>query len=160
MPDNDAGTPQLKFLQLNREYNFTIDVAASPYNHKLNRYYCDPKYEHVYFGSNDWPVAFDGLAQDWTGERVFCNPPYSADQLHKWVAKAAEHKAEIAVLIIPPNTSTKWFHKYIYNSILKCWRPGVDVDFPRGRWNFDSSKGLEYNNNRADTMIVEFYALD
>lgn len=33
-----------------------------------------------------WDIEADGLAQDWRGERVWCNPPYSG--IAPWVMKA------------------------------------------------------------------------
>lgn len=54
-------TPQSLFDELNAEFNFTLDAAASDANHKCERY----------FTKKD-----NGLLQDWQGETVFCNPPY------------------------------------------------------------------------------------
>lgn len=54
-------TPQKLFDELDAEFHFTLDAAASDENHKCARY----------FTQND-----DGLRQNWEGETVFCNPPY------------------------------------------------------------------------------------
>lgn len=51
---NDWETPQSLFDELDRRYHFTLDVAASHTNHKVDRY----------FTADD-----DGLAQDWGGGR-------------------------------------------------------------------------------------------
>ena len=53
-------TPQKLFDELDAEFHFTLDAAASDENHKCARY----------FTQND-----DGLRQNWEGETVFCNPP-------------------------------------------------------------------------------------
>lgn len=59
---DDWETPADLFAELHKEFNFTLDAAASDTNHKLPRYYTE---------------ADDGLAHSWEGERVFVNPPYS-----------------------------------------------------------------------------------
>lgn len=56
---SDWETPRILFNELNRQYHFTLDAAASHTNHKVDRY----------FTADD-----DGLVQDWGGETVFCNP--------------------------------------------------------------------------------------
>lgn len=50
-------TPQKLFDELDAEFHFTLDAAASDKNHKCARY----------FTQND-----DGLRQNWGGETVFC----------------------------------------------------------------------------------------
>ena len=49
-------TPQSLFDELNAEFNFTLDAAASDVNHKCKRY----------FTKKD-----NGLLQDWQGEQCF-----------------------------------------------------------------------------------------
>lgn len=68
---DDRATIPSVFDPLHERFNFTVDVAASPANAKLPRFYT----------SED-----DGLAQDWSGERVWCNPPYSS--IEPWAEKA------------------------------------------------------------------------
>lgn len=46
-------TPQDLFDELNEEFGFTLDAAASEWNHKLDNYYT---------------VEEDGLLQDWGGK--------------------------------------------------------------------------------------------
>ena len=53
----------------------TLDVAASPWNHKCERYF---------------PEQCDGLKQDWNSKAVWCNPPYSASIIVSFVQKALE----------------------------------------------------------------------
>lgn len=53
---NDWETPQALFDELNSEFNFTLDAAASDQNHKLPRYYTQEN---------------DGLSQDWGGNESF-----------------------------------------------------------------------------------------
>jgi phage N-6-adenine-methyltransferase len=66
-------TPQDFFDKLNEEFNFTLDVCATPENAKCLRFYT---------------VEDDGLAQSWTGT-VWCNPPYGRT-ISKWIQKGYE----------------------------------------------------------------------
>lgn len=69
----DWETPQDVFDRLNREFNFTLDAAASDTNHKCPKYYTKEQ---------------NAFLQDWQGESVFVNPPYGRYETGKWVEKA------------------------------------------------------------------------
>lgn len=105
-------SPDKLYCELNEEFNFNLDVAATEYNKKCLDY------------------CKDGLATLWTGKRCYCNPPYS--QIGKWVEKAAKLEAEVCVMLIPARTDTKWFHEYIYKK--------HEVRFLKGRLKFSNSK--------------------
>lgn len=92
------GTPQDLFDALHQEFSFTVDAAASDLNAKLARY---------------WTLADDGLLQDWSGERVFVNPPFGKD-IARWVSKAnreTQRECPLVVMLIPARTDTRWWHK-------------------------------------------------
>ena len=81
-------TPQDFFNELNAEFNFVLDTAATDKTAKCGLYYT-PK--------------TDGLSQSWDrGGAVFCNPPYGRE-IGKWVRKAFEeaHGGYPIVLLIP-----------------------------------------------------------
>lgn len=107
-------TPQDVFDKLNAEFHFTLDPCCTEENAKCEKHYT---------------VKEDGLAQDWTGETVFCNPPYGRE-MPKWIRKCYEHfkKGGTAVLLIPARTDTKAFHEYIYGK--------AEIRFIRGRLKF------------------------
>lgn len=67
----DWCTPQKFFDELNEEFHFTLDAAASDTNTKCSKYFTEEN---------------DGLTQDWSGYVVFCNPPYGKS-LPLWVEK-------------------------------------------------------------------------
>lgn len=113
-------TPAQIFDDLNREFGpFDLDVSATIANAKVP----------TFFSETD-----DGLSRPWKA-RNWCNPPYS--HLRKWVAKAAEERAQgnLTVMLIPARTDTAAFHDYIYN------KPGVEVRFIRRRLRFGGAKG-------------------
>lgn len=94
----DHTTPPDFFLQLNDEFNFTMDVAADDCNFLVQDYLTEEK------------SAFDNA---W-GLRSFCNPPYGRGII-KWVDRAtlqyARGHAEVIAMLVPARTDTKWFHK-------------------------------------------------
>jgi phage N-6-adenine-methyltransferase len=92
---DDRRTPDNVWLPLHREYDFTLDVAASKVNAKLPRF----------LTRDD-----DGLLRSWRGERVWCNPPFS--RLEPWVAKAwFEMRAgcDVIVMLLPANRCEQRF---------------------------------------------------
>ena len=109
-------TPQDFFDRLNNEFNFTLAPCADDLNHKCERYYTKEQ---------------DGLKQDWSGEIVFCNPPYGRD-VQNWVKKCFNEvyagKCRRAVMLLPARTDTRWFHDYIYHK--------AEVRFVKGRLKF------------------------
>ena len=119
---DDRATPTDLFDALNRRFLFTVDACATKENAKLPRFFTEEQ---------------NGLAQDWTGERVWCNPPYS--EISPWVEKAIGGGADVAVLLIPANrTDQKWWHRLIEpargNGSLK-------VEFILGRVKFEFPAG-------------------
>lgn len=111
-------TPQEVFNELDKEFNFTLDPCASHSNAKCNKYYT---------------IEDNGLQQDWGGEVVFCNPPYS--DIKNWVKKCYYESLKpntVVVLLIPARTDTRYFHEYIYHR--------TEIRFVSGRIKF-SGKG-------------------
>ena len=85
------------FRRIDAEFHFTIDVAANAENAKCERFYTREE---------------DGLIQPWSGERVWCNPPYS--ELRAWIAKASAEINVLVVMLLPANrTEQPWWQEYI-----------------------------------------------
>jgi site-specific DNA-methyltransferase (adenine-specific) len=128
---DDWETPQALFDELDAEFHFTLDPCATPETAKCLKYYTEED---------------DGLAQDWTGETVFCNPPYSSRRQNEWVQKCYRHGKEgnIAVMLLPARTDTSRFHDYIYKK--------AEVRFIRGRLKFGGSA----NSAPFPSMVVIF----
>jgi phage N-6-adenine-methyltransferase len=116
---DDRGTMPEVFEPLSERFGgFTVDVAAAPHNAKVQRFYT---------------IDDDGLAQDWTGEKVWCNPPYS--NIGPWVEKANASGAALVVMLLPANrTEQGW-----WQDLVEPYRDkpgGVRVEFLRGRLRF------------------------
>jgi site-specific DNA-methyltransferase (adenine-specific) len=114
----DWSTPQPLFDELNKEFGFTIDVCASPWNAKLNHYFSQET---------------DGLSQSWAGHICWMNPPYATAA--DWVKKAYEEslKGVTVVALIPARTDTRYFHAYIYGK--------AELRFLKGRVKFSREDG-------------------
>lgn len=123
-------TPQRFYDELDAEFHFTLDPCATKQNAKCGKFYTKDD---------------DGLKQDWSGETVYCNPPYGRG-VEAWIKKCSEHAEAggIAVMLIPARTDTKAFHVWIYRK--------AEIRFIRGRLKFGGSK----NSAPFPSMIVIF----
>jgi hypothetical protein len=80
-----------------------------------------------------WPCASrsisppdDGLAADWGGARVWCNPPYN-DLAALWLERMAQHGHGMALIFA--RTDTDMFHEWV-------WPRAAALLFLRGRLFF------------------------
>lgn len=141
------GTPQEFFDPLDAEFHFTVDVCATPGNAKCVRYFAplglSPAtwrcmWDHpAECGAGGCagcehrrtpPCAFDGLAQDWSREVCWMNPPYGR-AIKSWMCKAhAESlRGATVVCLVPARTDTGWWWDYAMKG---------EVRFIRGRLRF------------------------
>jgi phage N-6-adenine-methyltransferase len=119
---DDRATLPSYFADFDRRHGpFTVDVAAAAHNTKCARFY---------------DSAADGLAQDWSGERVWCNPPYS--DIAPWVAKAWECWSAtrgIAMLLPASRTEQRWWQQLVEPYRDRRESP-LTVEFLPGRMHF------------------------
>lgn len=111
-------TPQYVFDALHKEFDFTLDVCATPDNAKCEKYFT---------------IKEDGLKQPWKG-RCWMNPPYGRD-ISAWVEKAVQSQmttAELVVGLLPVRADTKWFHHFVL--------PNAEIRFIKGRLKFGGFK--------------------
>lgn len=118
----DRRTPRNFFDDLHIRFGFTLDGAASPENALLEK-----------FATEDSPLS------TWSGERVFCNPPWG--NVPPFVELAAS--ADLAVLLTPARTNCKWFHRAL--------KLGAKPDFWQGKLNFDGPW-----NSPVDCLLLIF----
>ena len=114
-------TPRWLFDRLNREFGFTVDLAADATNAKCPAYFT---------------AEMDALTLPWSG-KCWLNPPYGArhHRLSDWVRKAYREtlKGDCAVvMLIPARTNTRWWHDY-------CMR-AAEIRFLNGRPKFGDAK--------------------
>lgn len=130
-------TPQDFFDELNEEFHFVLDAAATERSSKCERYFTPET---------------DALSRSWDfGGAVFCNPPYGRE-IWKWVKKAWEEarKGLTVVLLIPARTDTEYFHRYIYG------QKNAEIRFVRGRLKFSDEEGNTKDRAPFPSMVVVY----
>jgi phage N-6-adenine-methyltransferase len=129
---SDWATPIDLFLELDEEFGFTLDVCASEWNRKCDRYFS---------------VEDNALTQDWSQEICFMNPPYGK-VLNDWMKKAYESfiNGATVVCLVPAATDTAWWHNYAMKG---------DIRFLRGRLRFVTQEG-HWQNTFLSSVIVVF----
>lgn len=112
-------TPQKFFEELDKEFHFTLDACATPQNAKCKRFFTEQD---------------NALVQDWGGEVVFCNPPYSRkggqDLFVKKAFEESQKPGTTIVMLLPARTDTERFHKFIWGGTNK-----TRSDLSRGGWS-------------------------
>ena len=140
-------TPQDFWEAQNEIWNFKLDAAALSSNAKCADYL-----------GPDHPIAAhrNGLLASWDrGGTVWCNPPYSRGEIIQWLAKAyVEAAAGITtVMLLPVDTSTKWFHAYVMPRLAVG-----DVQFVAGRLSFKGTpltkKGVQAKSKQASMLVI------
>lgn len=134
---DDRRTPRSLFDPLHEEFGFTVDAAASVDNALLPRF---------------WSKSDSAFDHTWSGERVWCNPPYS--DLPHWVSTAnAEwylQPATVIVMLLPADrTEQPWWQDYVEPYRDRRTESGLTTRFIRKRVKFglplehpDADKGL------------------
>lgn len=136
-------TPEAFFRVLEAQHSFTLDVAANAENAKCSRFF---------------DMVADGLAQSWTGETVWCNPPYS--NCSAWVWKAlceVRGGCPKVVMLLPANrTEQPWWQDLI--EPIRDRGLGVKTEFVRTRLKFrgarTSAAARMPNENRPPFGVV------
>lgn len=136
---SDSGewtTPKELFAEIDKEFHFTLDAAASKGNALCKRY---------------WTKEDDALAKDWGGRQViWCNPPYGRG-LDKWLAcgyrgsQPYSAGRSVIVFLLPARTDTQWFYEY-------ATQPRAEVRFLKGRLKFGGSE----NSAPFPSMLLIF----
>jgi site-specific DNA-methyltransferase (adenine-specific) len=124
---DDWETPQWLFDELDAEFGFDLDAAASFENRKCSNYWSGDEEKR----SAD-SIDCNALTNQWQGN-VFCNPPYSRGLQKKFIEKAHDehfmgHTSSI-VMLLPARTDTIAFHEYIYGK--------AEIRFLKGRLKFE-----------------------
>jgi len=124
----DWATPQKLYDELDKEFQFTLDVCASDWNFKHPNYFTKEQ---------------DGLNQDWTGHRCWMNPPYGR-ALELWMKKAYESNC-LVVCLVPSSTDLNWWHEYATKG---------EIRFIRKRPKFLHRDGTKTNIFTPSSIII------
>ena len=120
---------------LTREFDFTMDAAASHVN-RLMPTYCTPDgkfYKPLRLPPQKISGIKSGLdIEAWRDEVVWCNPPY--DDILAWTQVAQHQVAKASVLLLPPSVDTLWWRSLIPASEqAEVWSNGFWTGFRWGR---------------------------
>ena len=129
-------TPKWLVDTLKTVIDFTVDAAASAENAKHERF---------------WTIEDDGLAQDWTKETVWVNPPYGR-ALPGWLKKAYESSREgggQSVVLVPARPDTSYWHQWILP------HQDVPILFLSGRLKFEL-KGKTVGTANFPSALIFF----
>ena len=105
-------TPAWLFSELNVEFRFTLDAAATESTAKCAKYLTPQD---------------DALSMSWgQGETVWLNPPYGRG-IAAWVSKARDEAraGSTVVLLIPARLDTNWWHDVVLPSEVRIRRGRV-----------------------------------
>jgi hypothetical protein len=133
-------TPADLFADLNLEFNFDIDVAATFHTAKT-RISINGREGVCYFGPDHAdPSRRDALTNEWGHGAAWMNPPYS--RVREFIAKAAAEarKGCTVVCLVPSRTDTHWWASFVWHTDTHHPRRGVEVRFLRGRLRFVGAK--------------------
>jgi site-specific DNA-methyltransferase (adenine-specific) len=90
--------------------------------------------------------AENGLAQDWTGERVFLNPPYGRE-VYAWTRKARDSGALLVVGLLPASTDLAWWHEDVVGH-------ATDIRWIRGRVRFLTGGPYRASGFFASAIVI------
>ena len=129
----DWQTPKALFANLEREFQFTLDVCALPWNAQCKSFYTP---------------ADDGLALPWPGV-CWCNPPFGGRIIGHWVKRAYEQAqlGSTVVVLLPFNgaSDVDWWHRFALRS--------SELRYFRGRPSFVNAEGRKTSMR---TMLLVF----
>jgi len=133
----DWETPKKTFDELNKEFNFKTDVAATKENSKcLN--YIDSETDAI-------SISWEGLGN------IFCNPPYERKLQDAFIKKAYEESLKTnnkIVVLIPARTDTARWHEYIFGK--------AEIRFISGRLKFETN-GIPHENGATFPSAIVIY---
>lgn len=130
-------TPDFVFEYYDNRFNFNCDVACSDENRMVSEHWITEEDDALLY-SNLW------------SSRNWCNPPYS--NIMPWVEKAIYEMKRgcLTVMLIPADTSVKWFKK-AYDNCSEC-------HFISGRLAFinaETKKPVSGNNKGSVVFIFD-----
>ena len=103
----------------------------------------------------EFPEFSDGLLFNWSGHRVWCNPPYGRDGMPfiQRMAKHAQKETGGGILLVFARTDTAawqdWIFPYAYGAM-----------FMRGRMRFHRADGSVESTATAPSALVAYSTAD
>jgi len=159
----DWEAPDELFEELNKEFNFDIDVCATKENTKCKNFISPEQ----------------NMLESYWYKIAWMNPPYNKPEkpckksckkkkcdkreyhINKYIPGQIDFVARVyymalcgitTVCLLPARTDTDIFHTYIWDNNKKCFKNGIEVRFLKGRLKFKGAK----NPAPFPSMIVIF----
>ena len=126
-------TPRWLYAQLGALFHFSVDAAANSVNTKRQNHF--------------WTIEDDGLEQDWEGEVVFCNPPFTDGKYSLWIEKATDAyllHGTTTVMVLPFKPETKGFND--------VWKFARYIVMPYKRIKFYPPESMNIKKPSAPTF--------
>lgn len=114
---------------------FSLDPCGYPNWKTADKLICEPE---------------DGLSADWSGHRVWLNPPYGP-HTGKWLEKLAKHG--IGTALIFARTETAMFFDHV-------WRSASALLFLEGRLHFHYPNGERAKHNSGAPSVLVAYGVE
>jgi site-specific DNA-methyltransferase (adenine-specific) len=142
-PKDEWSTPDEIFVPLSKEFNFTLDAAATAKNTKCPTYFTK---------------EMDALSLNWNeynkGGDMWLNPPFSRGNIERFMQKAytegQKNKDYSVVCIVPVDFSTQWWHKYVMQA--------AEIRVPEGRVKYvgydDQEKRIRNSPTFSSCIVV------
>ena len=108
---------------------------------------CAPRKRPWDTAAKHYTVDDNGLMKPWDG-RVWLNPPYSSQEVPRWLRRLADHKNGVALVFA--RTETDWFFSNI-------WERACAVLFLRGRLCFHYVDGRKATANAGAPSCLAAY---
>ena len=107
MTHDEWGTPQALYDRLDEEFCFSLDAAATEQTTKCDNW-LGP--------GSPWGVT-DALVGDWAARTTWCNPPYSGQNIQKFLRQASlmavDRPGRTVVMLIPTYTDPRYWSEII-----------------------------------------------
>ena len=134
-------TPKALFDYYNKRFNFDCDVAASFENTFI---------PNNHLGEQVGGLFLDALIECEWGSVNWCNPPYS--DISPWILKAVEQmqQGKTTVMLIPADTSVKWF-RAAYRNCSECHFISGRIAFI----NAETQKPVSGNNKGSVVFVFD-----
>jgi phage N-6-adenine-methyltransferase len=126
-------TPKDWFAMLDREFNFTLDVAASKENALCDNYFTEED---------------NALEQDWGFHTVWCSAVWTDPECYEWVKKGyyAARDGATVVMLLPVRTHEKWWHEFVLEA--------ESIRFLTGKLHFPVPKGMMTYHVEEHCLVI------
>ncbi len=138
----DWETPKTHFEIINKEFNFTLDVAASPKNAKCRRFFTK---------------ADNALKQSWKTIPGYwwCNPDFRLGE--QFLTKAWQQMmiGNFGIMLLPPNLETEWFRSGITGKGLRILHYPQRIPFINPE-PINPATGKKWPGNTKGSILIAF----